>query len=164
MKGIFGKLVLVCFVAASCSASKQAEDQKATAVKNLVDTRHYVFRAQSVLPMGGRSRQLTTNYDLRVYGDTLIADLPYFGRAYTAPIDPNEGGIHFTSTRFSYKISDAKKGGWNVQILPQDAKDVRELNLYISEAGYGSLQVSSNNRQSISYNGIITERNRGKKG
>lgn len=131
-------------------------------LQNLIDSKNYVFVAQTALPIGRRAINLTSPYDLKVSGDTVVSDLPYFGRAFVAPMDPAEGGIHFTTANVSYSIKDRKKGGWEIAILPKDAKDVRQLFLTVSEDGYASLQVTSNNRQSIGYNGYITGKNTNK--
>src|SRR3954466_3781221 len=80
--------------------NKQAA--KDAAVKNMVDSQTYVFVAQTVLPLSGRTRQLTSDYDMKVTRTSITCDLPYFGRAYQAPIDPTQGGIHFTSKDFEY--------------------------------------------------------------
>jgi hypothetical protein len=122
-----------------------------------METKHFVFTAQTVLPLVGAMRQLTSEYDVKLSGDSLITYLPYFGRAY-GPINPgDDGGIKFTSTKFDYKTKARKKGGWDIMITPKDNRDVRQLNFTISASGYATLQVSSNNRQSISYNGYISK-------
>ena len=105
--------------------------------------------------MRGRTIQLTSDYTLTVRGDTVIAFLPYFGRAYTAPLDPAKGGIDFTSTNFDYKAKQRKKGNWEINIKPKDADDVRQLYLSFSASGFGNLQVTSLNRQTISFNGHV---------
>jgi hypothetical protein len=128
-----------------------------TTIKNMIDSGNYVFQAQSALPMRGNIRQLTTdNYTLKVNPEKITSDLPYFGRAYTAPIDPTRTGIQFTTKDFDYKITPGKKEGWNVLIKPKDYKDVQQLQLSISSAGYATLQVISASRESITFNGIIT--------
>ena len=68
------------------------------------------------------------------------------------------GGLNFTSTEFQYNLKSKKKGGWDITIKPTDIKDVRQMFLSIGENGYASLQVISNNRQTISYYGYITEK------
>jgi hypothetical protein len=128
---------------------------KKALIKDMVESQNYVFQAQMVMPSGGRSHQLTTDYDLTVTKGSVIAYLPYFGRAYSAPIDPGQGGIQFTSKDFDYAATAGKKGGWDILIKPKDARDVQELSLNISEEGYGNLQVISTNRQPISFNGIV---------
>lgn len=137
---------------------KEEKAKKAAEIRQMVNTRNFVFKAQFALPMGGNSIQLTSDYDVRVSKDTVICYLPYFGRAYTAPIDPSEGGIHFTSKDFQYNVSNKRKGGWDIVIKPKDAKDVQQLTFYISESGYGSLQVTDNNRQPISFNGYYEKK------
>jgi hypothetical protein len=100
-------------------------------------------------------RQTLNEYDLRIFGDSLISYLPYFGRAYTAPLPGERGGYNFTSSTFDYLIKDKRKGGWEITIKPKDVTDFREFFLVISENGYGTLRAMSNNRQPISYYGYI---------
>jgi hypothetical protein len=134
---------------------KQKQVEKEAAIKALIDAQHYSFEAQTALPLSTRSRQLTSGYELKVRQDTIEAYLPYFGRAYTATIASSDGGIKFKTTDFKYTLTEAKKGGWDVSIIPEKAGDTRQIMIYISQAGYASLQVIGNNRQSISFNGYI---------
>lgn len=135
----------------------KAQEKDKNVLKEMVETRRFVFKAQTAYPLSGQMRQLTSDYDLRFAGDSLISFLPYFGRAYSAPINTQEGGIKFTSTDYEYKATSGKKGGWQITIKPKDIRDVRQLNLTISAKGYASLQVSSNDRQSISFNGYVVK-------
>lgn len=158
LQNILVKSLLV-FILAGSSMVIHAQDLDKSVVQNFIKTKEFVFKAQTVLPMTGMSRQLTSEYDVRFLGDSVVAYLPYFGRAYSAGY--GEGGaIDFTSTKFEYKVKERKKGGWDISIKPQDAKDVQALNFTVSENGYATLQVTSNNRQSISYNGYVMERKR----
>lgn len=140
------------------NATKDKEKEKTAKVQSIVNAKEFVFIAESALSMGGRSIFLTSPYNVSVSSDTVISDLPYFGRAYSAPINPTEGGIKFTSTNFDYKTQPRKKGGWEILITPKDTRDVRQLFLNTSESGYASLQVTSNNRQVITFTGYIKER------
>lgn len=155
-KFLNGSLFLIMAIA--CSGQLFAQDKKKDKIKDLVATQSYVFKAQTALPMSGRTRPLTSEYDMKVAKDSIITYLPYFGRAYTAPLDASKGGIQFTSRKFDYTVNNGKKGGWSIQISPKDADDVRQMVLMLSEDGYGTLQVTSNNRQAIMFNGYITER------
>jgi hypothetical protein len=149
------------FHAQNAKSDKAVE--KASAVKRMVAAQHYVFKAQMVMPMGGRSRPLTSDYDVSVSKDSIVAWLPYFGRAYTAPIDPTRGGIQFNSKKFNYTLLDRKRGGWDITIRPSDVTDIQQLTLSVTESGYASLQVISNSRQPISFTGYIREREQSKK-
>lgn len=140
-------------------ALEQAGAQKAEAgeIKNLVESGNYTFKPQTVMPSVGGSRFITSEYELLVSKDTLASFLPYFGRAFTAPVNPTEGGIRFTSTSFDSKTENTKKG-WTITIKPEDAHDVRQMILFVSRTGYATLQVLSNNRQPISFSGYIASR------
>lgn len=147
--------------AQSAKADKQAG--QAAVIRNLVDSQNFDFIAQSAMPMRGPVRQLTSDYDLSVTNNRIVSDLPYFGQAYVAPIDPSRGGIQFISKDFEYKATERKKGGWDILIRPKDYSDVQSLTLSIFEDGHASLQVTSTNRQSISFNGYVTAVRPGKK-
>lgn len=143
---------------------KPKESEKAKKIKELISSRNYQFQAQTVFPMSGRTRQIAgEGYDVSVSKDTVNSYLPYFGRAYAAPIDPSKGGIQFISKDFEYTEAPGKKGGWDITIKPKDVRDVQQFFLSVSEDGYASLQVTSTNRQPISFNGIIAEKRSRKK-
>ena len=139
-----------------------AQDKKET-TKNMVESGQYIFKARYVLPQTGLSRALTSDYDLTVSKSAIVSYLPYFGRAYVAPIDPLQGGIKFNSSKFQYTTETAKKDGWNITIIPKDVSDVQKLYLHISSNGNATLQVISTTRQPISFNGYIEENNQPKK-
>ncbi|WP_183559279.1 DUF4251 domain-containing protein [Mucilaginibacter sp. SP1R1] len=162
-------LIALAFISINTvNAQTSRKDKKAAQVaeiKTIVEAQNYVFKANYALPSRGSSRSLTSDYDFVVSKDTIIAYLPYFGRAYTAPYNPTEGGIKFTNTHFSYVSKAGKKGGWTVTIKPtgkdkniSDWRDVQILTLSISTDGYASLQVISSNRDPISFNGTIEAR------
>lgn len=146
------------------SVSKATRDSLKTArIAHLVDTFYFRFSADMALPMGGQTRHLTGGYyDLKVSKDTVVAYLPYYGRAYVAPMDPTKGGIEFTSKDFTYTTTARKKGGWDISFQFKDAGDVKQMQLSVSTAGYASLQVTSINRQSISFNGEVRARKKGR--
>lgn len=163
--GTFLKTGSLCFIATICcfqmgyaQHSKKAKDSvKTVAVQNMIETKAYVFKVQSATPMKGGTKQLTTEYTIRVSTDSLISDLPYFGRAYQATPGSAEGGIKFTSTSFDYATVNRKKGGWNITIKPKDVKSIQELILTVFDNGSASLNVNCNDRQPISYSGYIEE-------
>jgi len=145
------------------TTKKEKQAAKAAKIKELLDARNYVFNANYVIPQRGNSRSINYGYDLVVSKDTVTAYLPYFGRVTLAPTDPSDGGVKFTSTNFDYTTKQAKNGSYNITITPKDAgtqgsKDVRYLRLNVSTSGYASLQVISNNRDPISYNGDVEAR------
>jgi len=152
-----GVLLISITLPTQLPAQDEKQD-KAAAVKQLVENKDYQFVAETMLPQRGRVRQLTFGYDVTVSPDTLSANLPFFGRAFTAPIGSADGGIQFTTTDFDYTNTPKDKGGWDILIKPKNAKDVRQILLNITESGYASLRVLNLNRDPISFNGYIKER------
>jgi hypothetical protein len=122
--------------------------------KFLVDNKTFVFVATSVSPTGGRTRQLTSVYTLKVDSATVVGDLPYFGKVYQ-PTYGGDAGINFTSMDFEYKTEARKKGGWVVQIKTKDLKNNFQLRLTILQEDNATLQINGADRQSISYSGEI---------
>jgi hypothetical protein len=152
MHRIFNMSIL--FIALNTVAQAQ-EDEKAAIVQQAVETKNFVFKAETVTPQRGRMRQLTSEYDLTMRPDTIIAFLPYFGRTFTAPIGVSDGGIKFTSTSFDYSTGKKKKSRWEIVVAPNDVSDVRKLYLTIFDNGRAILRIISNNRDGVSYNGYI---------
>lgn len=157
-------LILAFFtgIAGAQSTKKEKAAAKIAAIKQMVDARKYVFRANFANSMRGGTKSLTSDYDLRVAPDTISAYLPYYGRAYVASLNVTDGGIKFTTTHFEYNAKETKKG-WEILIKPKntditDMRDVRQLRLLISTAGYASLSITSSNRDPISFDGTIEEK------
>ncbi len=147
---------LITFAASAQDSAKQnKQNSKEAGIKSLVESQRYIFVATQATSMGGRTRQLTSPYDLRVGKDTISAYLPYFGRAYTAPVGSTDAGIKFNTKDFQYTAREGSKGGWDINIQTKDANDSYKLNLSVSKSGYGTLQVTTVNRQPISYYGYI---------
>jgi len=135
----------------------KAQDKKAPDVRTMLEAKNFVFKAQTALPMGGRNVNLTSDYDLTVRPDSVTSYLPYYGRAYTAPVNPGEGGIKFTSTSFDYQSAKEKKNRWVITIKPHDTPDVQDITLDVFDNGTASLHVNNQNRQAISFQGYVTE-------
>lgn len=168
MKNII-KIISVLLIVVS-TLSVQAQNTKADKkaaqaadLKRLIDSKKYKFIANQAYPMGGNMINLTSsNYDLKLANDTLTAFLPYYGVAYSAPVNAIDGGIKFTTTKFDYKVVQKKNGSYEINIKLNNADvrgsgDVNKMFLTVSPGGYASLQVISTNRQGISFSGWLQE-------
>jgi len=63
--------------------------------------------------------------------------------------------VKFVSKDFGYDMKPRQKGGWDIIIKPKESQYVRECDLTVFENGNANLVVLSNNRQSISYSGVL---------
>jgi hypothetical protein len=147
--------IFISFFLIGCSASKKFEKLTSNDIKSMIDSSRFVFEADRVNPLRGRTRYLTSTYDVTVKKDSVESFLPYFGRAYQAPMDPSKGGIQFTSTDFSYNTEAKGDNGWDVVIKPEDYNEVQEMRFSIFNNGSASLNVMSTHRDPISFTGHI---------
>lgn len=173
----FKNLLALAGLVFFASASGFAQTDKAT-TRKIVEDKSYTFIATSAIPLngsdinnilskmpggtanGGNINLTGSNYDVRVTKDSLIAFLPFYGRSYAAPLNNEESGYKFTSKNFMYDATKRKRGGWDIKIYAKDIKDSPQLTFSISESGYATLSLISNNRQAITYNGYLSENKR----
>lgn len=169
---IMKKLVLWGFTAllpalifyACGSAQTAVEKEKLAAdVRNAVEMPGFTFKATYAYPTGYRSIYLSPYYDVEVSSDTVKAYLPYYGRAYRAPMNPHEGGYRFTSTDFEYRTDQGKrKGNWNVVVTIRDLDRPVTFRFDIWENGTARLDVNDTDRQPISFQGdLVFKESRG---
>jgi hypothetical protein len=151
------RILSLLLVGCAGFGSAGAQEANHVTLKNILSAKTFVFKAQSAWPLQGTVVQLNAGYDMKVLQDSINTFLPYFGRAFNASYG-GDGGINFTSKKFDYRLKEKQKGGFEITIKPADARDVVEMNYSVSANGYATLQVISNNRQAISYYGVIEKR------
>ena len=156
----FAALLSILIFHACGSAQTVAEKEKLAAdVQNAVERPDFTFKATYAYPTGYKSVYLSPYYDVKVSPDTVIAYLPFYGRAYRAPMNPSEGGYRFTSTDFEYRVDKGKrKGNWTVVITLRDLNRPVTFNFDIWESGTARLSVNDVDRQTISFQGDLVLR------
>ena len=153
---IAGMALAISF--SSCKSSSPAAKEEQTAkTKALIESKTYVFKAQTALPTGAPARQLKSDYDLRVAPDKVICYLPYMGTANAAAGYSDGNSLDFTSTDFEYTQTDRDKGGWDIVIKPRNVTEPRALQLTVYTNGSASLIAYGSNKSNMSFNGYITE-------
>ena len=154
---IFFVISLLSSTATAQTKKQLREKARAAEVQKLLESRRFSFKAQSVQPMRGGTINLTSNYDLTIKKDTIQSYLPYYGRAYSAPLNPTESPLTFNSTNFTYTEVNGKKGSKEITIeLKDQSLNVRKFYLSVSAQGYATLQTINTNRDPISFNGYIS--------
>ncbi len=155
---LFMFLAIISITVSGYAQAKHDNDAEAKVdIEELLKAKKFVFVAENMTPMGGRNMFLTSYYNVLVNEDELQSDLPYFGRAYSAPINPTKSALQFSSEDFQYNLEQTRKKAWSIKITPKDNNEVREMYLTIYPNGVAYLQVLSNNRQPITFDGRIEE-------
>ncbi len=130
--------------------------EEARVFKTAIESRQFVFRAQTAHPMAWKSVNLDYGFHLTVSPENIKAYLPYYGRAYKAPLSPDESGVKFSSFDFDYQIKEGRNGRLDIIIKPKDVAG-KSYVLYLSAfpGGNCSLSVQDPDRQHIHFNGIL---------
>lgn len=180
-------LILISFVSnASLSQTwaerKQAKKERIEAqflkTKALVKSGSFQFEAKWANPLGndavrigqslpggvavfqGNRVNLTGNSNFVKINQSQKADifLPFFGRVFFPSRINNQGGITHNGkiTDYSFTVNDKKKI-ITVKFNAKSQDDNLKLVLRISSGGTTILNVNSNNRQNIAYDGLISE-------
>lgn len=148
-------MLLVTF---SKAQSPQHKDSLiATAIKTLLDKHTFRFFVQAVVPPGGQTTSVPgENYTFRVKGDSLLVNLPYYGKSNQAYADNSQLGFIFKWGQFDYKLEERKKG-WNVTFRRRNSPDVSYMVLNVLRSGAATLYVEPRSKQPITYMGNIME-------
>jgi hypothetical protein len=149
--------MLIFLQGISQSNAEQKKLDQYNQLRSLIDSRKFRFHALSATSMKGMTRQLTSDYFLKLNKDSLSADLPYYGRSFTTNYPPTDLSTEFKTTQFSYKSDTLKKGGWDIKIVPKNESNASNISLSITTSGYCTVRISSNSREPISYYGTITD-------
>lgn len=126
--------------------------------QNIIEQKNYKFTAKLVHPNRGAVHSLSPGYEVTLAGDTLNVYLPFYGVAYTAPINlSGNTGFDFKSTDFEYKTIKRKSNQYVIKIKPNDISGTYNsgavLTFVLYDNGSATLNIISNNRESIDYTG-----------
>lgn len=132
------------------------KELKAIKVDSIVAEHSFTFIAQSVNPVGWPSVHLSPIYEMKIKSDSVFVYLPFYGRAYQIDYSSSEGGFHFNALILNYEI-DQKKEQYEIRFEAKSKNDQLQFYLSVYQSGYASLTVTSNNRQTIGYSGILKE-------
>ncbi|WP_239063565.1 DUF4251 domain-containing protein [Bacteroides sp. 51] len=129
--------------------------QKEVAIKELIKSGNYKIEVSIAYPRGGKSVPLTSSYDLEIRNDSVISHLPFYGRAYSIPYGGGDG-LNFKAPLDEYEVEyNPKKEKYEVKLGARTNEDTFRFNLEIFFNGSSRIDVTMQNRESISYSGEI---------
>lgn len=156
-----GSLLAAVLLAAGCGILRQSSEEKraeearvAALVQQQLDARRYVIDVRFVQPRRGGSRAVTSQYSVTVDGTHLKSHLPYFGVAYSVPYG---GGkvLNFESEIDEYAEDTSRRDRRVIVFTTNNEEDYLVYRLTVFNNGNADLQVSSKNREYISFRGVL---------
>ena len=128
--------------------------------KALINSKTYNFQAEWATSQKGRRINLSTNPNhLKIENDEADIYLPYFGEVHSSSIGlSTEGGIVFEGTIENYKVEfNDKKQKAVIKFSANGKYDRFDFTLIVYKSGSSNLNVTSNIRSTIKYDGKINE-------
>lgn len=124
-------------------------------LKDLVESKTFVFKATSVIPKNEITKTLKSDFGIEVRNDSVFSYMPYYGNIYSRNnISFKDSPMGFIQPYESYKKTKTRKG-YDVDIRINNERDIIDLSFHFSKSGDASLTASSINRQAVSYMGEI---------
>ena len=136
--------------------AKTKKSEKKEWVKKQIESGRYEIEVDKVTPARGNTKHLSSDYSVKLKGDTVISYLPYFGRVYSAPYG-GSGGLDFTAPVTDYKLAYDKKGTATIKFDAKTSEDTYAFVIQVFENGSASVSVSSMNRQNILFHGELDD-------
>lgn len=148
-------LIGVCTLSAQTKEDKkQQQIREREILKELIDAGNYKIDASMAYPRRGRSVPLTSPYSLEIKNDSVFSHLPYYGRAYSIPYGGGQGLV-FSAPVTEYKVTYNKKGEAKINITARTNEDQYKYTITVFPNGSSSINVSMQNRESISFSGQL---------
>lgn len=147
--------ILLSFLLSGCSSAKQTAGFSDEDINQAIESDNWIFRANQTTPQGGRSRTLSSIYEVTCRTDSVLSHLPYFGSAYSAPIGETGSPLDFITTDYQIKKIKKDKGRWDITISPKDNRQVQSFIFNLFENGSAQLNVQMTSRSPISFSGSV---------
>jgi len=136
-------------------SKKERKAKQRLEMAQLIESGKFRFVARSANSELGNFNNLTSSYDLVFDSLKVVAFLPYYGRAYSAPYGGN-GGVKFDLKAEKIdRIWNERKKMFTISTELADSQDSYSIYLTTSLDGYASVKINFRNRRWISYNGTI---------
>lgn len=96
---------------------------------------------------------------LKMKGDSVMADLPYFGERHMGGgYDPDNAGVKFEGTPTDHSLGPIKKGdGYALRFNIKDGQETFRVVAQIYASRLATISVASTHRRTIWYQGRLSE-------
>lgn len=146
--------ILLAGISLSACTMFKNTDLKPAETLQRVESRNFKVLFNFAYPFRMQPVSLTSEYSLKISGDSAYAFLPYYGVAYTAPMNPSEGGIKFEALMEDYSVKSVPRKDESI-VTFKVSQGVTNYKFRLSIYGNGkaTLHVSDFNRDPISFAG-----------
>lgn len=157
------KSIIFLFVSAlllSCAAGQTASEKRAVTqqlqsqIEDSVEQRTFKITVNYVNPLRMPPQHLMTDYSVALRGDTVESWLPYFGVAQRADIADNSSSpLIFKGKVDGLRVGKGRRGAHDISFATRRNSEYLEYRLLIFPNGSASVDVTSSDRDAISFDG-----------
>ena len=155
----FAVLALMAAALMACGsanslAKAEREAQIAQQVEAALEAGHYTIAVDWMRPLGGMSRHVNSNYELKINGDEVDSYLPYVGEAYRLPYGGGKG-LNFKGEIMNYRIARTTNNRFLIEFDVNYDEDVYHYRIDIFTNGKAIIDVIGQDRDAISFDGEL---------
>ncbi len=175
---LYVKTLAILQILASCGANKTPKYsvEERSQLKELVEEKQISMQARWANPMATASLNSIANSGLlppgstvnridlqgmrsflEIKGDSVIADLPYYGeRQIAGTYNNNDVGIKFRGVPEDYKaVFNEKKGAYEIQFSIDNKTENFDVNALLFPNKSFTIYINTSQRLTINYQGIL---------
>lgn len=147
-------LAAAALLLCGCASLRMTPEEKARVavqVQENLDNRQFMIDVTEMHPLRGPSRQVT-GFSLKIDGDKIFSNLPYFGAAYNVPYGGGKG-LNFNAEISDYIDTTPKADRRQIMLATYNGEDTYIYTITVFSTGRASIDVRSRNRDPMSYMG-----------
>lgn len=135
--------------------SKEKKAQQEQEIKEMIESRDFVFHAKSIKPISGDKLDLSSSYDLTIQGLSVVSNLPYYYLEADKPIWVDDAiTFNLEAETMQVKYND-RRNDYEVFILVNTGKNIFNMKMVVRMNGCTYLSVMSTEFETVSYFGTI---------
>ena len=153
-------LLAVCFISGNMLSQNKEEVVKTTnktqkSIESLMMSKTFEFVAMTTFPSGQAPKDLSgSGYSVTFSPEEIISNLPFYGTGNSGMALNRDKGLRFKGAAENFIVEKTGRG-YEIQANVTDKDDNFSISLTVSDSGYGTLNITSRNRSSISYYGEV---------
>lgn len=113
-----------------------------------------LIRVSMATTKRGNVVPVDNSFYLRLLGDSVSSNLPYFGRAYSAPIG-TESVLRFDATMSDFTSTRNKDGATRMEFRVRTIEDTFRFRVEVYDNGRTTIYVRPTRREAISFDGDV---------
>ena len=157
MKRVLFLLSILMLVLAACSTgNKVVDEQRAAAIRSLLESRQFVVMVGSMRPISAPTTPVSQGHKMIVRDGMVTCYLPYVGSGQNVGYGASGfKAMNFSSAILDYKVEYPKADRARITFRVDNGDDNYRFHVEVFMNGKTTIDVDPRGRDAISYSGMI---------